>query len=248
VLIYENPIAEDISTQIDLFMQSISVIIPTLNEEKNITSALSYFTSLNPSLELIVTDGGSKDNKVVLSHSLAQVIDASPGRGAQINAGVQAASGDVLWFLHADCRSHEKSIEAMLKALADEKVVGGVFEYSLDDERPFFRLVEFFSNRKNHLLKLFYGDMGIFVQHQTFDAMGGYREIPLMEDMDFCKRLKTFGNIRILPYRIITSARRWHEEGIVKNITRNWALQIAWALGTSPEKLAIWYRFRNNKI
>lgn len=223
---------------------NISVIIPTLNEGKNIGPLLRYLKELDDNLELIVSDCGSHDNTIEEAESYAKTIRASKGRGAQMNAGAKIASGDVLWFLHADCYPHPESISTIKKALVDPQIVGGAFEYSLDDPRLYFRVIEFLSNRKNHLLHLFYGDMGIFVRRNMFFNMGGYAEIPLMEDMDFCKRLKKEGNIVILPKRIPTSTQRWAEEGIVKNIVRNWLLQIAWTCGVSPETLSKFYQFK----
>lgn len=222
----------------------ISVIIPTLNEGKNIRTLLVYLKELDNTLELIVCDGGSVDNTVEQTKSYAKAIKAPSGRGAQMNAGAQAASGDILWFLHADCYPHPKSICAMEKVLENPQIVGGAFEYNLNDPKLYFRVVEFLSNQKNHILKLFYGDMGIFVRRKIFFEMNGYAEIPLMEDMDFCKRLKKQGRIVILPYRINTSARRWHEEGIFMNAVRNWLLQIAWAFGASPKTLSRFYKFK----
>lgn len=224
-------------------MLSVSVIIPTLNEEETIGELLRYLHRLEPSLELIVADAGSTDDTVEKAKLLATVVQSPPGRGAQMNTGARIASGDILWFLHADCRPHPASLEAMHQALSDAEIVGGAFEYNLDHQGFFFRLTEITSNAKNHLLKLIYGDMGIFVRRTVFDTMGGYREIPLMEDMDFCRRLKRQGKIVILPYRIDTSARRWLEEGVVKTWLRGYVLQIAWGLGVSPDKLAPWYSF-----
>jgi GT2 family glycosyltransferase len=161
-----------------------------------------------------------------------------------MNAGAGVARGEVLWFLHADCHPHVDSIREMENVLSNPAVVGGGFEYDLNHPGLIFRLTEFFSNRKNRLLRLLYGDMGIFVRRRTFEKMGGFREIPLMEDMDFCRRLKSHGKIAIIRKRINTSAKRWIEEGIIKNLVRNWLLQIAWLFGASPDLLSKYYKFR----
>lgn len=221
----------------------ISVIIPTLNEGESIEALLAYLRELEPAAERIVADGGSSDGTSAMAGGLATVVTARTGRAAQMNAGAAAAHGDILWFLHADCRPHPESFAAIRACLENPAVVGGAFEYRLDETGTIYRLSEFFSNRKNQLLHLIYGDMGIFVRHRTFDRLGGYADIPLMEDMDFARRLKREGHIRILPYPMMTSARRWREEGAVKNILRNWMLQIAWFLGASPQKLSRWYSF-----
>ena len=223
---------------------SISAVIPTLNEQENIKSLLNYLGQLDYTLELVVADGGSIDETIIESEGLSRVVHSARGRGAQMNAGASVASGDVLWFLHADCRPHPDSVQAMKQALSDQAIVGGGFEYNLDHPGFRFRLVEFLSNRKNRRLKWLFGDMGIFVRREIFEQMGGYKEIPLMEDMDFSKRLKQYGKILILPQRMKTSARRWIEEGYVLNSLRSWVFQSAWALGASPDKLARFYRFK----
>ncbi len=223
---------------------SISVIIPTLNEAGNIESLLGYLRQLNINMELIVVDAHSQDLTVALAAKLSRVIQSPPGRGIQMNHGAEVARGDVLWFLHADCRPHPDSVQAMKQALSDPIVVGGGFEYSLDHPGFRFRVVEFLSNRKNRLLKWLFGDMGIFVRREIFEQMDGYKEIPLMEDMDFSRRLQRYGKIVILPQRINTSARRWLEEGYILNSLRSWTFQSTWALGASPHLLAKWYRFK----
>jgi glycosyltransferase involved in cell wall biosynthesis len=127
---------------------SISVIIPTLNEAENIESLLRYLRQLDQRLELIVVDAHSQDHTAVLAAKLSRVIQSPPGRGIQMNHGARVAKGDIFWFLHADCRPHRDSIQAMKRALSDQAVVGGGFEYNLDHPGFFFRLVEFLSNRK----------------------------------------------------------------------------------------------------
>jgi len=228
-------------------MEKISIIIPTFNEEDFIVPLLEYLSGLDPRIELIVADGFSSDDTVQLAQSHAKVIQCQLGRGLQMNAGAEIASGNILWFIHADCYPHTDAIKAMQHALDTRGIVGGAFEYNIDQPGFFFRLTEYTSNYKNHLLNLFFGDMGIFVRHAIFDKMGGYKNIPLMEDMDFCKRLKHQGKVMILPQRIMTSARRWRQEGIMKNMIRNWIMQIAWCCGVSPEKLTRWYTFGNDK-
>ena len=224
-------------------MLSVSVIVPTLNEEEEISSFLEYISSLEPELQIVVADGGSSDGTVEIATPLASVISAPRGRGAQMNAGAREASGDVLWFLHADTRPDAGSLQAMRGVLENPEVVGGAFEYNLDHPGRFFRVTENVSNRKNQACRLFFGDMGIFVRRTTFERMGGFREYPLMEDMDLCKRLKEQGKIEIIPLRINTSVRRWLDEGILKNLVRNWVLQLLWKLGVSPHTLARWYSF-----
>jgi len=223
---------------------SISVIIPTLNERENIETLLNYLHRLDNELELIVADAGSVDKTVEKARNMSKVIHSARGRGVQMNEGAKAATGDIIWFIHADCRPHPASIDAMMQALANENVVGGGFEYRLNQSGFKFRLAENLSNYKNRLLKLLFGDMGIFVRRKIFEKMGGYKDIPLMEDMDFSKRLKKHGKIVILPQHMNTSARRWIEEGFVLHSIRSWTFQSIWAFGVSPFFLAKWYKFK----
>ncbi len=223
---------------------SISVIIPTLNEEENIDCLLNYLHQLDSMLELIVVDAGSTDRTVLKAKKLSKVIQSSQGRGIQMNVGATIAKEDVFWFIHADCRPHPTSIQAIRQALANENIVGGAFEYRLNHPGFKFRLAEMLSNYKNRSLKLLFGDMGIFVRRGIFERMGGYKDIPLMEDMDFSKRLKRLGKIVILQQKMDTSARRWIEEGYILSSIRSWTFQSAWAFGASPYTLAKWYRFK----
>jgi rSAM/selenodomain-associated transferase 2 len=224
-------------------MITISIIIPTLNEVERIGPLLEYVRTAAGDVEVIVVDGGSRDGTLDRVGTAARVVASPRGRAVQMNAGARVASGDVLWFVHADCRPHPGSIAAMRQALLDPDVVGGAFEYSLDVSRRFFRLVEAASNLKNRLAGLAYGDMGVFVRADAFRDLGGFREWPIMEDLDLCRRMKRVGKVAILPQRISTSTKRWTEEGILYNIVRNWCLQVAWLLGASPTALARFYAF-----
>ncbi len=228
-------------------MQKITVIIPMWNEEDNITEITDQLYKLDSGLSIIVADAGSSDRTVELAQKKAVVIQAPRGRGAQMNAAAAMTSGDILWRLHADTRPHRDSIAAMQQALQDQRGGGGAFEYGLDSPGIYRRVTEFTSNRKNHILKLFYGDMGIFVRRTVFEQLGGYQDIPIMEDMDLCKRMKKVGGIVILPPCILTSTRRWLDEGILHNVARNWLLQTARTLSVSPEMLSRWYTFGNKK-
>jgi len=224
-------------------MPGLSIIVPALNEQDCLGRLLPYLRAIAPGCKIIVCDGGSADSSREVAAGFGRVISATRGRASQMNAGAQAGAGDVLWFLHADCRPHPDSVEALTRALSDPAVVGGGFEYSLDGPGLRFRAAECLSNSKNRRLGLLYGDMGIFVRRTAFVAMDGYRDIPLMEDMDFSRRLKRLGKIVILSQTMETSARRWLEEGFWTCALRTWVLQAAWAFGVSPHRLARYYRF-----
>ena len=132
----------------------ISIIIPTLNEEENIRKLLEHLSNMTQNMEIIVSDGGSSDKSVEQIESIVKIIHSSRGRAVQMNVGANIACGDILWFLHADCRPHPDSIEAIQEALSDSSIVGGAFTYSLDHPGFRYRLAERLSNWKNRMLKL----------------------------------------------------------------------------------------------
>jgi rSAM/selenodomain-associated transferase 2 len=224
---------------------SVSIIIPTLNEESYIELVLQRITSIGGFKDLIVVDGGSSDRTVELAQKYATVVSCKCGRSRQMNYGAKRALGNILWFIHADCLPHPQSLSAIRQTMQSDHIVGGAFQYQLDATGFIYRISEYLSNHKNRFLNLIYGDMGIFVRRNVFDNLKGYRDMLLMEDMDLCKRLKIRGKIVILPYKMRSSARRWEKTGPLKNITQNWILQISWMLGVPPDKLARFYPFNH---
>jgi rSAM/selenodomain-associated transferase 2 len=219
----------------------ISIIVPALNEAQYIENICQRIHKIGNYRELLVVDGGSHDKTRQFAAHYATVLLSPQGRAIQMNTGAHLAKGDILWFLHADCLPHLNSIAAISNAIVNSKIVGGAFSYNLDADGYIYRLAEGLSNYKNQVFNLFYGDMGIFIRKKIFDEMGGYHEIPLMEDIDLCLRLRKIGKTIILPQRIITSARRWKRDGALKNIFRNWILQLGWKLGISPHYLVKFY-------
>ena len=159
---------------------TVSVIIPTLNEENTLPLLLTRLKQMDSTLEIIVVDALSSDETAEIAAQEATVIQSAPGRGLQMNAGAELAGGEILWFLHADTLPHPGSLAAMKKTLRTDSIAGGGFEYSLNHPAFRFRVVEFLSNRKNKLLGGLFGDMGIFVRHNIFFGMDGYRALPLM--------------------------------------------------------------------
>lgn len=224
-------------------MATLSIVVPVLNEAPRLAWLLPYLEAIAPEAQLIVVDGGSTDNSHDTALPFATVVDAPRGRGVQMNAGAAIAKGDVLWFLHADTHPRPDSVNALLLSMEKPKIVGGAFVYALDAPGFQYRLMEHCSNGKNRMFRQIYGDMGIFVRREVFNAMGGYSAMPLMEDMDFCRRLKKQGKVVILPQTIKTSARRWVEEGFIRYAVKTRLLQTAWRLGVPAQKLVRFYQF-----
>ena len=217
---------------------TISVIIPVLDEEPRIGDAIRSVAALQPH-EIVVVDGGSHDATVpVASRHACRVVTAPRGRAVQMNAGAAGATGDILLFLHADTRLPTTAGRDVTAALADAGTVGGRFDVRLDHPDPVYRLIGILMNARSRLTGIATGDQAIFVRRRVFETMGGYAPIPLMEDVEFSRRLKRRGRIACLHAQVITSARRWEREGPWRTIVRMWWLRARFAAGVDPHRLA----------
>ncbi len=220
----------------------VSVVIPTLNEAKTIGSCLDHLADQGVD-EVIVADAGSPDGTADrASRAGARVVAAPKGRGVQQNRGALEASGDVLLFLHADCRLEGGAIAELQRFVARcPKVPGGCFRMRVDGPEWAFRAIDAAAHLRAGVLGVPYGDQGIFVPRWAFDRVGGFPELPLMEDVYLMLRLRRLGRIALLPKRIEVSARRWRNQGILGQSLRNWALTAGAAGGMSTETLARFY-------
>jgi len=223
----------------------ISIIIPTYNETDSIGRILPELLAV-PGVELLVVDGGSTDNTVDLAKSLgAEVLRTSPGRAQQMNAGADAAHGNILLFLHCDTKLASGFVGQVRNALNQTGVSAGAFQLSIDGKGFGFRIIEWLVKFRSKILQMPYGDQGIFVTTDMFFSVGGFSLLPIMEDFELIRRLKKEGKIEILSLTATTSARRWKKLGILKATLLNQAIIIGYFLGVSPQKLAGWYRGRN---
>lgn len=220
----------------------LSVIIPVLNEAAVIRQALERAGGCGAD-EVLVVDGGSRDDTVsIVRRTGCRLVHSAPGRAFQMNAGAAQARGDVFLFLHADTRLPATARSAVASALADEGTVGGRFDVRLDQHRRVFRLLAFAINWRSRLTKIATGDQAIFVRRRVFEAMRGFKEIPLMEDVDFSRRLRRRGKVACLRECVITSARRWQRHGPWKTIALMWTLRLLYFLGVSPARLKALYQ------
>ena len=219
----------------------ISIIIPTLNEAASIPATLEHILNL-PNVEVIVADGGSNDQTAELARTNgATVIQCNRGRGKQMNAGAALASGEVLLFLHADTRLPDDFVDHVWQTLREGNS-GGAFRLRIGSKGWMLRMVESAANLRSRWLQLPYGDQAIFVNASTFFSLSGFQNWPLMEDYDFCRRLRKTGNIALAPASVTTSARRWQRLGVLRTTVTNLACVIAFLLGVSPLTLSGWYR------
>lgn len=221
-------------------MKRISVIVPALNEAACITSVLQALSPLRRrGHEVIVVDGGSSDGTPMLAAPLAdRVLHAPRGRALQMNAGAHAATGDVLWFLHADTLPPSDADEAILAALAQGNRSWGHFDVRLSGAGILLRMVATLMNRRSRLVGIATGDQGLFVRREGFERAGGFPEIPLMEDIALSRMLKRVSRPVRVAQELVTSSRRWEQRGIWRTILLMWRLRLAYFLGADPHKLA----------
>ena len=219
----------------------ISIVIPVLNEEKSIAETVAALMPLKPH-ELIIVDGGSSDRTYEICNRLDVTVLSSPrGRGLQMNHGARQATGDVLLFLHADTRLPGSSIDDIRGALRNPQCVGGRFDVQLDGVHWMLGVISAMISMRSRMSRVATGDQGIFVRRGIFAELGGYPDIPLMEDVAFSRTLKRRGAVACLHSRVITSARRWEKQGIWRTILRMWLLKLLYLVGVSPVRLKRYY-------
>lgn len=221
----------------------ISIVTPVFNEAKIIGDTLGRL-SLSEGEELIVVDGGSTDETVSIARQFTdKVFEARTGRARVMNLGAERASGDILLFLHADCELPENAFQIIRETLKDRGVTAGAFDLSIDAPGLRFRIIELGANLRAHVTNLLYGDQGMFLKKEVFNRIGGFANIPLMEDIEISLRLKRLGRIIFVKPAIKASARRWLQEGAVHTTLRDWMNAFLYTfLKVSPEKLMKYYR------
>ncbi len=221
----------------------ISFIIPTLNEETIVGATLQALQSPRErGHEVIIADGGSEDRTLVACAGLVNhVVPGEPGRARQMNAGAAVAHGDVLLFLHADTQLPADADLRVLAVLASSGCLWGRFDIRLAGKNPVYRLIEFMINLRSRVSGIATGDQAIFVRRTIFQTLGGYPDIPLMEDIEICRTLKRFARPYCLRVRAVTSCRRWEQRGILRTMILMWWLRLAYALGVSAGWLARYY-------
>ena len=219
----------------------ISVIIPVLNEAKILDQSLARLTPQLKGHELIIVDGGSTDETLLIAQRYGQVISSERGRARQSNAGAAAARGDILLFLHADVWLDSGAIEGIETAIS-AGYIGGAFKQRIEGDHPLYRLIERTANFRAKRLKIFYGDGGIFIRRTHFNRIGGFPDIPIMEEVGFSRKLRRRGTVTLVEPGIHISARRWQKNGILRTTLTNWLITLLYLLRVPPTHLAKLYR------
>ena len=223
----------------------ISIIIPVINEAEQITTQLQALQTLRPGCELLLVDGGSDDDSPAIAAPLVdRIIHSSRGRARQLNAGAKMATADLLLFLHVDTQLPDNAAALMTEAVAAGHSWGR-FDVGFDNALPVFNLIACMMNWRSRLSGIATGDQAMFMTQAAFRTVGGFPEIALMEDIAISARLKTLGKPSCLNAKVITSARRWQQYGILKTILLMWRLRLAYFFGADPDQLASRYYRRS---
>lgn len=228
----------------------LTIIVPVLNEAAGVVATLQALQMLRSrGVEIIVVDGGSTDGTLDLARPLANQVLVSPrGRARQMNAGAEMAHGRVLLFLHADTRLPEQADLTILEAIGDglEGSHWGRFDVVIEGRSPWLKIVARLMNLRSRLTGIATGDQAIFVARSAFRAVGGFPDIPLMEDIALSKALKRVGRLGhpvCLATRVSTSGRRWEKHGVWRTISFMWWLRLRYFLGADPVRLALEYGY-----
>lgn len=224
----------------------ISIIIPALNEAEHILQTLLPLQGarVDHRHEVLLVDGGSSDATIQLAAPMVdRVLSSRPGRATQMITGVNAAEGELFWFLHADTVPSDNAIQSMLDAVQQQGALfcWGRFDVRIDAAGAIFRVIEYLMNRRSAITSVATGDQAIFITRDLYAAIGGMRQMPLMEDIEISKRLRKRVKPVCLRGPVSTSARRWQHSGIVRTVGKMWLIRMGFVLGVSPQRLAHWY-------
>ena len=217
-------------------MPTVSFIIPVLNEQAGIGSLLEALRARYPEAELIVVDGGSDDQTIASAMPWCdQLLLGTAGRATQMNLGGRVAHGEYLCFLHAD--SQPGCSAQQLSSYLDKAPDWGFCRVRLTGGKPVFRLIEYCMNLRSRVTRIGTGDQMLFLRRELFQQTGGFDDIPLMEDVAYCKRLRRTASPLLVTEPVVTSSRRWEEQGVCSTIMKMWTLRLAYFLGVSPRRL-----------
>ena len=224
-------------------MSKISIIIPTYNESNNLPLLLSDLSIIKREVEILIIDCGSEDKTIDIANIYGAKIYQSKekNRGLQLNIGAKNALGEWFIFLHADSRLNRDWLKRIKSVLKDDESYIYSFMFQIDSKKIIYRFLEILVNFRSIFLKTPYGDQGLIIHRKTYFKNNGYSKIPLMEDLDFIKRLKNKENLRVLNFPIYTSSRKWEKTNIFQQAFNNWKFRRRWLKGESIESIYIDY-------
>ncbi len=216
----------------------ISIVIPVLNEEANLSRIKSHLLSiLHQGHEVIIVDGGSRDNSLLLAHEITdKVVVSKAGRALQMNNGASIATGQVLLFLHADTFLPNDTVQLISDSF-QKKNYWGRFNVRLSSNKVVYRLIESMMNLRSCVTSIATGDQAMFVEKKLFDLINGFPEIALMEDVAISRRLKKIAKPVCIKQRVVSSSRRWEKNGVLVTVLLMWKLRLYYFFGVSPDKL-----------
>jgi rSAM/selenodomain-associated transferase 2 len=219
-----------------------SIIVPVFNEARLLRSFLTHLRERARGAEIIVADGGSSDGTADLAQGFCdQLVVSEPGRALQMNAGARAARGDILWFLHVDVEVPQGCLNEIARIMNDPSAAGGYFRIRLP-RAYVYRLTDSFAHYAGILLRMRCGDHGIFCRRTVFVDVGGFPEVPLMEDVEFFRRLQRRGRVICSQKRILASPRRYETIGRLRLTVAYGFIAMLYNFGVPPSKLALIYK------
>ena len=222
---------------------TISIVIPVYNEAKVLPHAFEMIHALSLSEdEVVFVDGGSTDatQRLIQAEGFT-CFKSSLGRARQMNHGAHVANSEIILFLHADTSLYSSNLSSIRKAYT-EGFRSGRFNVKLEPSSISSCFISFFINIRSKWSKISTGDQAMFVRRDIFESLGGFKDIPLMEDIELSKRLKKLGKVACLTNKVATSSRRWEQNGLIRTVLLMWKLRFLYWIGVSPEKLAKMYR------
>ncbi len=224
-----------------------SIVVPVFHEQEGINDLINALNRLDSdgNVEIIIVEGTrEKDTLEAIRSNSVIKISSEQGRAKQMNAGASIARGEVLIFLHADTELPLQALTSIGSLIEKTEYVGGAFDLAIKSEKRIFKVIGTIASIRSRLNRVPFGDQAIFIRREYFNRIGGYKEIPIMEDVELLRRIRKSGDrIWIFRDRVKTSPRRWEKEGVIYCTLRNWVLQTLFLLGVSPEILAKYYKF-----
>lgn len=218
----------------------LSIIVPVRGEEPAVAARFARLAA-DPTAELVVADGGGDPATADAFRAIgARVLSGGGTRGARLGLAAAEARGDALLFLHSDSQPPEGALDAVRRALA-AGAAAGAFSLAYRDAGPALRWIAAWANLRSRWLKLPFGDQGIFCARDAYDRAGGFRDLPVCDDLDLVRRLRRAGRFVILPEKTTTSPRRYRDRGTLAQVLVNWKVQIGYFAGVRPETLERWY-------